>query len=974
MRLFDIPQETKLKIRVVAMAGSSFLNDVRKVFGTLALIIPFLALSGCGEGDGPTSIPNTAIPPLDLPPGFCDPINFEVECEPPAIIWFGGGQTVVVDNPDKSGINLSDKVARMQKFFDQPFGGTRLNPLEVPVDFSAGEAYKIKVWSESPVPVLFKLEETNDGTLGVARTVEHSGGSAWEELCFDFTGVTPANTIGLTIIFNNDVQGGAIGGVFEGDWTFYYDDITQVESCVDTGPPTGIVPDVKLYDPTATPPISTDVDVTAFGSESVIDPEYADDDTYGRVLAVSSGVGYGANIAQIGFIGGDPGFVTFYESVDFKVKGMPNLVVFVSLYEGGERVRINLSSSGLASALGGGWYQVSIPVSSFTGLTTATGIVFESDDTAPMQFTMLLTDIGFTGLDDGGDGGDSGAVITAGLFSETNNDTVITVLEYDNSADFGGNNTVATPVTASSLTNGVTAFEGTDVLEIDFQDTGGDFGGALFDLPDVDISAFTTLKFSVNVSQFPGFADVTIQFEPPTGPQPGNNVFLSAYTPVSTAGDWSTYEIPLADFPGATLTAVDFIGFWNARSAPIDGPLAFGQLYLDDVHLTAPCDTDCDSGGDGGGDGGDAATAGIVSETNNDTVIAVAGFVNSADFGGNNTVGNVVSASSLSNGVTAFEGSEVLEIDYQNTGGDFGGALINIQGVDISANTALKFSINTSQIPGIADLTIQIEPPGGPQPGNNVALSAYTPVSTSGDWSTYEIPLTDFPGATLSAVDVIGFWNARDGGGALVFGQLYLDDIHLVGSGSGGTGGDGGTGGGDPVEGNIAINGGFETGAFNDGSDNASWQQFPNGGIQTIVTTNPSEGTYAANLNVPVRGPGDSAVDNLIKNANRGAGSLTPNAPVTITWDMRGSLEGAGGVVFVELFSELATEGVSKAEIYTNGPIFPDDPDTWTSYTWNTTLGADVSGGVTLQLKASCGPVVGCGLDVYFDNVTIVVN
>jgi hypothetical protein len=89
---------------------------------------------------------------------------------------------------------------------------------------------------------------------------------------------------------------------------------------------------------------------------------------------------------------------------------------------------------------------------------------------------------------------------------------------------------------------------------------------------------------------------------------------------------------------------------------------------------------------------------------------------------------------------------------------------------------------------------------------------------------------------------------------------------------------------------------------------------------------------------------------------------------------MRGSLAGAGGVVFVELFSEFAGGGATN-EIYTGGPIFPDaDPNVWTSYTWNTTLGADVGGGVTLQLKVGCGGVEGCGADIYFDNVTITIN
>ncbi|MGB5259912.1 MAG: VPLPA-CTERM sorting domain-containing protein [Gammaproteobacteria bacterium] len=163
----------------------------------------------------------------------------------------------------------------------------------------------------------------------------------------------------------------------------------------------------------------------------------------------------------------------------------------------------------------------------------------------------------------------------------------------------------------------------------------------------------------------------------------------------------------------------------------------------------------------------------------------------------------------------------------------------------------------------------------------------------------------------------------------------------------------------------IAVNGGFETGDF------SGWTQFPNGGTQAV--TSPGNGsTYAANLVVPVRTQTDPAVDNLLKNANLEAGLLTPGAAITVTWDLRGSLQGAGGVVFVELFSELAGGGTSKAEIYTGGPIFPNaDPNMWTSYTWNTTLGPNVDGGVTLQLKASCGPVDGCGTDIFFDNITI---
>ena len=75
------------------------------------LIISALVFSGCGEGDGPKSIAGTAATPVPaIPPGFCDAINFEILCEPPTINNFNGGATTVIDNPDMSGINVSEKV------------------------------------------------------------------------------------------------------------------------------------------------------------------------------------------------------------------------------------------------------------------------------------------------------------------------------------------------------------------------------------------------------------------------------------------------------------------------------------------------------------------------------------------------------------------------------------------------------------------------------------------------------------------------------------------------------------------------------------------------------------------------------------------------------------------------------------------------------------------------------------------------
>ena len=103
---------------------------------------------------------------------------------------------------------------------------------------------------------------------------------------------------------------------------------------------------------------------------------------------------------------------------------------------------------------------------------------------------------------------------------------------------------------------------------------------------------------------------------------------------------------------------------------------------------------------------------------------------------------------------------------------------------------------------------------------------------------------------------------------------------------------------------------------------------------------------------------------------------------IDVSFDLYGSLTGAGGVVFVEvIFLDANGDDVGGRNFV--GPAAPYTPTmTWTNYsgtviagTGANTDGWDVSGGVTLQLKAACGAIPdGCGVDASFDNVTYVIN
>ena len=106
--------------------------------------------------------------------------------------------------------------------------------------------------------------------------------------------------------------------------------------------------------------------------------------------------------------------------------------------------------------------------------------------------------------------------------------------------------------------------------------------------------------------------------------------------------------------------------------------------------------------------------------------------------------------------------------------------------------------------------------------------------------------------------------------------------------------------------------------------------------------------------------------DAVIKQAN--LLPAQPNTQYVISFDIRGAAS-VGGVFFVEFFSELSGGGTSKAEIITGGPH--PLSDNWTSYSYTVLTGSNVDGGITLQLKSSCGPVGGCLVDVFFDNVSI---
>lgn len=136
--------------------------------------------------------------------------------------------------------------------------------------------------------------------------------------------------------------------------------------------------------------------------------------------------------------------------------------------------------------------------------------------------------------------------------------------------------------------------------------------------------------------------------------------------------------------------------------------------------------------------------------------------------------------------------------------------------------------------------------------------------------------------------------------------------------------------------------------------------------IISIESVSPSEGSNNVKLErTAVSGPGALGLK-----LNVGAGTVTPGSEVTVSFDARGSAA-AGGVHFAELFSEVFPSGTSKTEILSGGPLFPPSDTTWTPYSFTTTLGPDVSNGLTLQFVAVTGGDPGSAATLEVDNISI---
>jgi hypothetical protein len=158
------------------------------------------------------SLPAPSFPPLSLPIDFEDgPYNF---------IDFDGGIANVISNPESSGINTSETVARIVKGEGQPWAGSKLI-LEEKLDFSTNNSFSMKVFSpRTDVPVLLKIEGPDGAEPD--NIVNTTKANEWETLTWNYPDAASGIYDALVFMFDFGTVGNG-----SADFTFLFDDVVH---------------------------------------------------------------------------------------------------------------------------------------------------------------------------------------------------------------------------------------------------------------------------------------------------------------------------------------------------------------------------------------------------------------------------------------------------------------------------------------------------------------------------------------------------------------------------------------------------------------------------------------------------------------------------------------------------------------------------------------------------------------------------
>ena len=179
--------------------------------------VTVIAISGI---DGAIQITESIsiLNPLQLP------IDFEDASLDYSFVDFGNVISTVVDNPDISDNNQSQRVGKSTKPANAEVWGGSYLELDDPIDFSSLVNLGVNVWSpQSGIIVKLKVENATNPDIFYESDLVVNSANAWEELNFDFSGADLTQEYHQVVIFFDFGNSGT-------DATYYFDDIKLVQS------------------------------------------------------------------------------------------------------------------------------------------------------------------------------------------------------------------------------------------------------------------------------------------------------------------------------------------------------------------------------------------------------------------------------------------------------------------------------------------------------------------------------------------------------------------------------------------------------------------------------------------------------------------------------------------------------------------------------------------------------------------------
>lgn len=189
--------------------SSTLINPV-KTYASGTYTVTLKAKNVAGASDTFEDAITISIP---LAIGF--PVTFDDANVAYDVDTFNGASFQIIDNPDLSGAN--DTASKVGEITNSGAAYEGINfDLGTDLDLSSQKTVSIKVWSDTALDILLKLEE---GTGADVEVTASHGGTGWELLLFDFSS---SNSYSRVTIFV-DGPGSSAG-------TFYIDDIMQMET------------------------------------------------------------------------------------------------------------------------------------------------------------------------------------------------------------------------------------------------------------------------------------------------------------------------------------------------------------------------------------------------------------------------------------------------------------------------------------------------------------------------------------------------------------------------------------------------------------------------------------------------------------------------------------------------------------------------------------------------------------------------